>query len=70
MKTENIFIHCVKREILFYIGKNKNENFEVIDKGNEDDLWFHAKHEPSCHIVCKIPDDIDKNFSSWLCNYE
>jgi predicted ribosome quality control (RQC) complex YloA/Tae2 family protein len=59
MKTENIFIQALDREILFYIGKNQNENFKVIDMGVEDDLWFHAKDESSCHVVCEIPDDID-----------
>jgi predicted ribosome quality control (RQC) complex YloA/Tae2 family protein len=60
MKTETIFIQGLEREILFYIGKNQNENFEVIDMGSEDDLWFHAKDESSCHVVCEIPDVIDK----------
>ena len=60
MKTETIFIQGLEREILFYIGKNQNENFKVIDMGLEDDLWFHAKDESSCHVVCEIPDDIDK----------
>lgn len=60
MKAETIFIQGLKREILFYIGKNKNENFEVIDMGSDDDIWFHAKDESSCHVVCEIPDDINK----------
>ena len=60
MKTETIFIQGLEREILFHIGKNQNENFKVIDMGSEDDLWFHAKDESSCHVVCEIPDDIDK----------
>ena len=60
MKTENIFIEAIKREITFYIGKNKNENFEVIDNASVDDLWFHAKDESSCHVVCEMPDDINK----------
>jgi hypothetical protein len=60
MKTETIFIQGLEREILFYIGKNQNENFKVIDMGVDDDLWFHAKDESSCHVVCEIPDDIDK----------
>ena len=60
MKTETIFIQGLERDILFYIGKNQNENFNVIDMGSEDDLWFHAKDESSCHVVCEIPDNIDK----------
>ena len=60
MKIENILIKTLKREITFYIGKNQNENFEVIDKGKTEDLWFHAKDVSSCHVVCEVPTDIDK----------
>lgn len=60
MKIENIFIKALKREVTFYIGKNQNENFEVIDKGVNDDLWFHAADVSSCHIVCQVPHDIGK----------
>ena len=60
MKTENIFIDALKREVSFYIGKNQNENFTIIDKASLDDLWFHEKDESSCHVVCQIPDNMDK----------
>ena len=60
MKTETIFIQAIKREVTFYIGKSQEENFAVIDNGDPDDLWFHAKNISSCHVVCEIPDDIDK----------
>ena len=61
MKTENIYIQPLKREITFHIGKKQSENFEVIDKVKSDDLWFHANHESSCHVVCEIPEEITKN---------
>ncbi len=60
MKTESIFIEALKREIVFHIGKKQSENFEVIDNGDNDDLWFHAKNESSCHVVCELPNDINK----------
>jgi predicted ribosome quality control (RQC) complex YloA/Tae2 family protein len=60
MKIEIILIKALKREITFYIGKTQNENFEVIDKGSENDLWFHAADLSSCHVVCIVPADIDK----------
>ena len=60
MKTETIIIQAIKREIVFHVGKNKNENFEVIDNATKNDLWFHAKDISSCHVVCEIPDDINK----------
>lgn len=60
MKTEIVFIEALKREITFHIGKNQNENFEVIDNGCKEDIWFHAKDISSCHVVCEVPPDIGK----------
>jgi predicted ribosome quality control (RQC) complex YloA/Tae2 family protein len=60
MKTETIFIQSIKKDVTFHIGKSQEENFVVIDKGSADDLWFHAKNVSSCHVVCELPDDIDK----------
>ncbi len=66
MKIENIFIQPLKREIVYYIGKSKEDNFAVIDAGSNNDLWFHAANESSCHIVCELPEDIDKNETKYL----
>ena len=60
MKTETILVQGLKREVTFYVGKNQNENFEVIDKGVARDLWFHAKNESSCHVVCILPENTNK----------
>jgi predicted ribosome quality control (RQC) complex YloA/Tae2 family protein len=60
MKSETIFIESIERDVTFHIGKKQEENFAVIDKGSSDDLWFHAKNISSCHVVCELPDDIDK----------
>ena len=60
MKTENIFIPKLKDTVTFYIGKNAKDNFDVIDMGSEDDIWFHANNESSSHVVAIIPDEIDK----------
>lgn len=60
MKTEVLFLQGLNREITFYIGQNKNDNFDVIDKGDPDDLWFHANEVSSCHVVANIPTDISK----------
>ena len=66
MKTEKVIIQAIKREIVFNIGKNKNDNFEVIDNASHSDLWFHAKEVSSCHVVCEIPDDINKKEPSYI----
>ena len=66
MKTEILFLQGLNREITFYIGQNSNENFDVIDKGKDDDLWFHANNISSCHVVAIIPKDITKNDKKYI----
>ena len=66
MKIEKIFIQPLKREIVYYIGKSKEDNFAVIDAGSNNDLWFHAANESSCHIVCAMPENMDKNDTKYL----
>jgi predicted ribosome quality control (RQC) complex YloA/Tae2 family protein len=59
MKIETIFIIGLNKNITFYIGRDKMDNFNVIDKGKPNDLWFHAKNNSSCHVVCNVPEDIN-----------
>lgn len=61
MKLENIFIKELQREIIFHIGKNKKDNFQIIDNGKDEDIWFHAKNDSSCHIVCEINYEYSKD---------
>jgi predicted ribosome quality control (RQC) complex YloA/Tae2 family protein len=66
MKTENIFIQGLNDEITFYIGQKQSENFDVIDMGNENDLWFHANEISSCHVVAILPEDINKKKLTYI----
>ena len=36
-----------------YIGKNKQDNWDLIDRSNKDDIWFHVSNGPSSHIILK-----------------
>ena len=40
-------------EYLIYIGKDKMENWSLIDAAAESDIWFHVKDVPSCHVILK-----------------
>lgn len=67
MKEQKIYIQAIKREIIYYIGENKDDNFNVIDKGLPYDLWFHAANgESSCHIVCNVPENLEKKDLRYL----
>ena len=62
MKVEKRYSETLKREIVFYIGRNAKENFTIIDIGDPDDLWFHAKDDSSCHVVVEMPfRELNKN---------
>lgn len=35
------------------IGKNKEENWKIIDEAEPTDIWFHVENMPSCHVILK-----------------
>jgi len=39
----------------YRIGKNAQDNFDIIDGSHPDDIWFHIENLPSCHVVMKKP---------------
>jgi predicted ribosome quality control (RQC) complex YloA/Tae2 family protein len=51
MKTETFNYNNTTYTII--IGKNKNENWAIIDDASVSDLWFHISEMPSCHVILK-----------------
>jgi predicted ribosome quality control (RQC) complex YloA/Tae2 family protein len=51
----------MKREIFEYkskvynieIGKNKHDNFDIIESACITDIWFHVEGMSSCHVILK-----------------
>ena len=60
MKEQTIVIQPIGKSIRFIIGQNKSENFSILDLSGEDDIWFHANNESSCHVACNITEQITK----------
>ena len=58
MKTDVVYLKNINRDIVYLIGTSAQDNFDVIDASQPDDMWFHVKDLPSCHVVAKIPDGI------------
>jgi predicted ribosome quality control (RQC) complex YloA/Tae2 family protein len=56
MKIE-IFTHQTK-EYTISLGKNKEENWQLIDAASPADIWFHIEDHPSCHIILKNTEKI------------
>ena len=60
MKSKVIYVEGLQRDVEFYIGTTQYENFDVIDIGSDEDIWIHAKDSSSCHVVCKVPENLNK----------
>jgi|1048.fasta_scaffold47086_2 predicted ribosome quality control (RQC) complex YloA/Tae2 family protein len=58
MKKEIIYFDDIDREITYLVGKNKQDNFHIIDISSPDDIWFHANNVSSCHVILQLPEDI------------
>jgi predicted ribosome quality control (RQC) complex YloA/Tae2 family protein len=60
MKTVTRYIDCIKESVDFTVGGNAQENHDIIDAADPEDLWFHLSGQASCHVICKVPDGLDK----------
>jgi predicted ribosome quality control (RQC) complex YloA/Tae2 family protein len=60
MREETVYFDNIVDDVIYYIGTNAEDNFDVIDKGKPSDYWFHANNSSSCHVVVQVPDEIDK----------
>jgi predicted ribosome quality control (RQC) complex YloA/Tae2 family protein len=45
------FIPSLKINVVYKIGKDAQNNFELIDKAHQNDIWFHLKDVSSCHVI-------------------
>jgi predicted ribosome quality control (RQC) complex YloA/Tae2 family protein len=46
--------------IVYRIGANAQDNFDIIDQSDPQDIWFHVEGRPSCHVVASVPDSMTK----------
>jgi predicted ribosome quality control (RQC) complex YloA/Tae2 family protein len=60
MKEQTVYFDNIVDDVIYYIGTSAHDNFDVIDKGRPNDIWFHAKDVSSCHVVVQVPDFIEK----------
>jgi len=56
MKTETFIYE--ETIYVIVIGKNKYENWELLENANETDIWFHVKSEPSCYVILQTEKSI------------
>jgi predicted ribosome quality control (RQC) complex YloA/Tae2 family protein len=48
---ESSYDNCVYR---IKAGQSAQENWDLIKSSAQNDIWFHVKDEPSCHVVLTL----------------
>jgi predicted ribosome quality control (RQC) complex YloA/Tae2 family protein len=57
MKIEVMNFQNTDYEI--FIGRNKEENWDLIDVSQQTDIWFHVANAPSSHIFLKTEESVN-----------
>ena len=40
-------------EYVVWVGENAIENWQLVDRAEPDDMWFHVANYPSGHVVVR-----------------
>jgi len=59
MKIVSKYIDCINTIIEYKVGTYAEENHNIIDAADPEDFWFHISGCSSCHVICKIPENIN-----------
>jgi predicted ribosome quality control (RQC) complex YloA/Tae2 family protein len=51
MRIVTRYIPSCNETVIYKIGKNAKNNFEIIDKSHPEDIWFHLSNDSSCHVI-------------------
>jgi predicted ribosome quality control (RQC) complex YloA/Tae2 family protein len=58
MKIITKHIDCINVDIDYKVGTCAQENHDIIDAADAEDLWFHISGCASCHVICKLPENV------------
>ena len=53
-RTLTRYIPSMNVNIIYKIGRNAGDNFNLIDESDKNDLWFHINNKPSCHVIARL----------------
>lgn len=55
MRTITQYIASIGEYVEYRVGQHAQENMELIAMSRPEDLWFHIRDRPSCHVVATLP---------------
>ena len=57
MRYVSKYIDAIRDTVVFIIGENASDNFDVIDQAKPNDIWIHLHQSASCHVIATLPPD-------------
>jgi predicted ribosome quality control (RQC) complex YloA/Tae2 family protein len=58
-----------ENKTIYWLGKNAQDNWDIISKAENEWLWFHLDKFPSGHvIICKNKDQINDEEIKYACD--
>ena len=63
MINAKIYDSKLNRDFDIIIGKNAQENWDIIDNASQTDIWFHLDDFPSCHVILVTDSNDIKKFN-------
>jgi predicted ribosome quality control (RQC) complex YloA/Tae2 family protein len=60
MRTITHKFDNIPEPVEYRIGTNSSDNFKILDLADEEDIWFHADESSSCHVIARIPINMNK----------
>ena len=55
MRNITHYIESIGQNVEFRVGQHAQENMDLIAMSQPEDLWFHIRDRPSCHVVATLP---------------
>lgn len=58
MKEDFIIDNKSEIKLIYWIGENAQDNWDIISKANQNDIWFHVAGSSSSHIILRMPNKV------------
>jgi len=47
-------------DVTYWVGKDAQSNFDLLDQAESKDIWFHVEGAPSAHVIMEVGESWDK----------
>lgn len=55
-------------ELIFTVGKNAQDNWNLVENADPTDIWIHLHDHPSAHVIIENTKDIEFKHIEYGCS--